>query len=359
MTFWLIIALLQFLVPILLIGAIVVFFRKRKGGAAGRGISVSSEDNLSQLYLVVATAFFGVTLMSVSRDFGDLLRPDTALLLACIAGLALGYFVRAIYLIPLSLVGLVIWWVIRAGSWLDGTEVRTAALLAGPFLLFLLMYVLGRIQEHSASWKRFGWSYVALSLLSVTGILFVISTSVGLELFASLFEGEPFFAVWQVAASLLVFVLALLFTAVYALGKHELSTWEAGGIVLFVALMLVLVFIPPQDGFYVPGGEYRHYATELGPAGYVWGVVINLVLLLELLGILFAGYYRREEWLVNFAMISLFLFILIKYFDWFSTMLDRSVFFTLAGIILIGLGWSMERGRRYMLRSMAAAPQLP
>jgi len=41
--------------------------------------------------------------------------------------------------------------------------------------------------------------------------------------------------------------------------------------------------------------------------------------------------------------------IFVKYFDWFFTFLDKSVFFISAGVLLFVVGWLMEKGRRYML----------
>lgn len=355
---------MQFIVPILVIGMIVAVVRKRlhRGGGSA-AITVSREDNLSQLYMLISVAFLGVTLMSASRDFGSLLSWQTVFFATSAAGLAIGHYFRVIYLIPLSLIGLIFWWNAQAADWMDA-RINSTPLLAGPLLFFLLMYVLGQIQAHHGKWRKIGSVYSALALLAITGILFTISTSMGLELFADLFKGEPFFAAWQVSVSLLVFVLALFFAMAYALGKQELGIGEASVIGVFAALVLFMALAPVQKSFYlVAHGDYSGYGRALGPVGYMWAAALNLICFFELVGILFAGYYKKEGWLVSFAMFGLFFFIAVKYIDWFGTMLNRSVFFIGAGILLLVIGWFMEKGRRYMLRTMTEAPsrgpQLP
>ena len=70
------------------------------------------------------------------------------------------------------------------------------------------------------------------------------------------------------------------------------------------------------------------------------------------MGVIFVGYGRKEKWLINLGIFFLFIFILVKYFDWFFDFLDKSVFFIGAGVLLFAVGWFMGKGRRYMLSEM-------
>ena len=64
------------------------------------------------------------------------------------------------------------------------------------------------------------------------------------------------------------------------------------------------------------------------------------------------GYKLHEIWKINLGILGLFVFVLIKYFDWFFSFMEKSLFFITAGIIVLGIGFFMEKGRRYMISQL-------
>ena len=44
--------------------------------------------------------------------------------------------------------------------------------------------------------------------------------------------------------------------------------------------------------------------------------------------------------------------VIIKYFDWFFEFIDKSIFFLGAGELMLALGWSMEKGRKYIITNV-------
>jgi uncharacterized membrane protein len=62
--------------------------------------------------------------------------------------------------------------------------------------------------------------------------------------------------------------------------------------------------------------------------------------------ILFIGYQRADIKIVDIGTFSLAAFLLVKYFDFFWSLLDRSLFFLVGGLILVLGGVAMERKRR-------------
>jgi hypothetical protein len=96
---------------------------------------------------------------------------------------------------------------------------------------------------------------------------------------------------------------------------------------------------------------------SLSSTGLAIGIWLNLVLLAGLTGELFLGYQRKVNWEVNLAAGLLFLFVVVKYFNWLFKLLDRSIAFTLAGVLFIAIGWLMERGRRMVIASMEATDE--
>ena len=81
-------------------------------------------------------------------------------------------------------------------------------------------------------------------------------------------------------------------------------------------------------------------------------IVLCNLLLVGLIGALIAcGIRRLKPALINTAIVFLVFDIIARYFDMFYSMLDRSLFFVLGGIILIVVGTIAERNRRTILQS--------
>lgn len=140
-----------------------------------------------------------------------------------------------------------------------------------------------------------------------------------------------------------------------------MSVFEILAVVLLAIIFIVIALLPEQQLF-IRQGMTIYYGTsfsgnELSASGILWAIIFNLAIFFELLGLIFSGYLRREKWLINLGVFFLFILILVKYFDWFFTFLDKSVFFIGAGILLFAVGWFMERGRRYMISNIKSGMQ--
>jgi uncharacterized membrane protein len=82
-------------------------------------------------------------------------------------------------------------------------------------------------------------------------------------------------------------------------------------------------------------------------------ISFNSIFLIGVLWLLFSAYKLKEIWRLNFSILALFGFILIRYFDWIEkTELDRSIFFLGLGIVFLITGWVLERVRRNVLASI-------
>jgi uncharacterized membrane protein len=84
----------------------------------------------------------------------------------------------------------------------------------------------------------------------------------------------------------------------------------------------------------------------------IWAVLFNLLVLIELLGLVLTGYLNQQLWRINLGVFLLFILMIVKYMDWFFTFLDKSLFFISAGLLFLVVGWLMERGRRYLIASI-------
>ena len=62
-----------------------------------------------------------------------------------------------------------------------------------------------------------------------------------------------------------------------------------------------------------------------------------------------AGLVQGRPWLVNTAIAFIALNIFTRYFDIFGSMLNKGMLFLVSGVVVLGLGWILERKRRALL----------
>lgn len=368
MAYFIIFRILSFLFwPAIIIGLMVFFARRRRKAAHPAQdkewylqFALSREDAVSQLFLLLSFFFLGITLFMFNKDLGDPLSWRSILFAASLLGLIDSYYLKTIYTLAFSLIGLASWWGLQAMQWIDGKDIKTSAIFAGLSFLALLFYSLGHLYEKEAKYKRFALVYLVLGIISVTGTLFLLSTKPGIGALGEMTEGASFLGSWQVTLSLFIFFAALIGVTLYAAARKLMSLPEFLAVIVLIGLFGITALLPEQDMFVHAARSYDGFYSgggELSGTGVLWALVYNAAIFFELLGLIFAGYARRETWLINLGALFLFLLIIVKYFDWFFTFLDKSIFFIVAGILLFAVGWGMERGRKYMISSVKAQTQ--
>lgn len=336
--------------PILIVGLLVLFIGRRRLQFA----LSEKEDVVSQLFLLLSFFFLGVTLLSFNCDFGEPLSWEAILFITSSLGLISAYYLKTIYTLVFSLVGLTGWWSAQAAQWIDGKEIKTSALFAGLSFLALLFYSLGHLHEKQMKFKRFALVYLVLGIISITGALFFFSTKLGIREIGEMTKGASFFGSWQLTLLLFVFLVSLTGVTLYTAAQKLLSHFELLAVFVLTCLFGITALLPEQTMFVQTG---RYGSNELSSTGVLWALIYNFAIFFELLGLILSGYLRRETWLINLGALFLFLLIIVKYFDWFFTFLDKSIFFIGAGILLFVVGWFMEKGRRYMISNIKAQAQ--
>lgn len=352
------------LVPILLIGLIIFFVsRRHKKVHASEDkdwylrFSLSKEDSVSQLFLLLSVAFLSLTLLAFNRDLHGPLSWQTVILINSLVSLLCAYRYKAVYPLILGLVGFVSWWGAQAVNWsklADNQEIKSSVIYIGFALLALLFYALGHLHEKEIKYKRFALVYSILGIISLSSILFLFSTKPGLNFFSDSLSGVSVFGSFPLVISFVIFLVGIFGATLYSHSKKLIFPFETAAIFILTAFFGLILFLPEQNLYLNQSGHY--YSNDLlSGAGMVWALVFNLMVFVQILGVIISGYLRKESWLVNLGAFFLFLLIIVKYFDWFFSFLDKSVFFIGAGIILFLVGWFMEKGRRYVLRDIKPA----
>lgn len=349
---------LIYFIPLLIIGLIIYFIIRAIRGRVRKGVRekdwylqffLSKEDNVSQFFFLLSIFFFGVTLLAFNKDLGDPLSGRTILFLVSMVGIVIAYYFKAIYTLAVSLIGLASWWNAQAVDWVQVKDIKGIALFTGILFIAILFYLFGRTHEKEIKFKRVSMVYSILGLIPVTYSLFILSTKSGLRSLEEMTKGTSFFSSWEITLSLLVFLIFIVGTLAYNLSKKLVFKIEAGAIGFLVTLFSVIALFPEMILFSQQNG---YYGADLSSAGVLWAIFFNILIFLESVGIIFLGYLKRENWLINLGVLFIFILIFVKYFDWFFTFLDKSLFFIGGGILLFIVGWSMEKGRRYLLSTI-------
>lgn len=356
--------LAQIAIVILIIFFVARFFIRKHKSLSNKErdwylqVFLSKEDGVSQAFFLLSVLFLGVALLSINRNFGDPLSWRTIIFITSLVGLGVGYYFKAIYTIIVGLLGLTFWWGIQAAWWLyemkqtTDTMVKPIYVFIGLAFVTLLYYMAGRVYEKDIKFKRLALVYFILGLFSVTAMLFFLSLKSGIEALEEMTQGLKFFASWQITISLFIFVIVSLASLFYVFSKKLVLRSEA--LVLFIITLLFIILMQLPEINLINNERSYGLSMERGltAAGALWAIIFNIVIFLHVLGIIFLGYLRKENYLVNIGTFILFILIIVKYFDWFFASLDKSIFFIGAGILLFIVGWFMEKGRRYMLSNI-------
>src|SRR3989344_2519400 len=226
--------------PVVIIGIIVFFIRrgkKRSHPAADKEwylqLTLSKEDAISQLFLLLSIFFFGVTLLAFNKDLGDLFSWRTILVITSVVGLASAYYFKAVYSLAFSLIGIASWWGAQAAEWIDDKDIKTSALFAGLVFVALL------------------------------------------------------FGSWQITLSLFVFLVSLIGVTFFSAVKKLMSPFEVLAVLALAALFGIIALLPQQTMFAQAGRSYEIYGGgELSGSGTLWAFIFNFVVTSVLTGFL-------------------------------------------------------------------------
>lgn len=310
-------------------------------------MAYSPEHSLSQLLHAMAWAFAGVFLLALNRDFGSLVEWQTINLFMAIIGIALAYYWKTLYLFVLSIVGLISWWGLQFGQWSTELSIQPIMVISGWVLIGISMYCIGQLLRLKNNWKRFGFILTLMSIILVIGILYMFSIKLGIKSFEKLTVGNAFYTDWHTLLGVIIIIILAFATLFYTLRKKAISIFEAIFLFLIVMLFTMFTFVGPQQTLII--NSAYSYLYELNSLGSILAILFNILTFVSVLGVIFSGYIRRESWIINYGALLMFLFIILKYFDWFFDFLDKSLFFISAGLLMLFIGFFMEKGRRYMM----------
>lgn len=318
---------------------------------AGRGvltIILPHKHIPFELLHVFAVSFIALTLFAFNRDFGLHVAWYYVLLLGSLVALVLAYKDKRVLSLLFGIGGVYS----ALFGWLYTSEQTTAVGMSISVLLAACMYTVAVLHKGNV-YEPFRRVYRYLGIIIPVAMLFSLSTRASIVSIAREYakRGE----IHGVGAITLVVVCTalFLFLAWYGMQKRKLSVHEMIVSVVYSGFFALLSWL--NFSMFVAdratGGQYTkvYWLGDLSYYGFVFATILNILLFIFLLLVILLGYRKKEDRYINLGILFLFIFVVVKYFDWFFDFLDKSIFFVSAGILMLAVGWFLERGRRAMI----------
>lgn len=313
----------------------LIFKRLTKKKVDGIGGFEIDFNGLSEVYFALCLATLGAIIYSVIRISGNLIDQQIILLIIFLAASAIAYSLKRIVSLAISLIALPSWWAIQGSSWAAKNDSSTSAVLFVVLSYLAIIFLIGKIQRSISKYSDFSNVYMALGFVPATIILFILSTNSGVSMLREFSQAKNVFGSLEVTIVTIISILISLGLLLFTYTKKYVTELEAGSIFAYLCIFLAVMFFPPKSVGY---NTYGYSAsTLLSGEQLIWAAVFNLAIFSEVLILIFLGYSQRKPHLINLGSGILFLLIIVKYFDWFFSFIDKSVFFIGAGTLFLRL----------------------
>ncbi|PKB59603.1 MAG: hypothetical protein BZY83_00905 [SAR202 cluster bacterium Casp-Chloro-G2] len=293
--------------------------------------------------VLLACLIYGAGVHLVGQAYNVEVNDPRLMLFWFLGVFPLVYIVRSQ---PIQFLGLALFLAavgFRMPDWVDEVSRGQAVLGLSLFLVLgLLIFAVGRIKEEFNLLRPYSESFQLVGLITALAAVFVLTFK---EVFDSFDDGlyiqgetELAFRAMIVSAGALTVLLVLAAAWLQRRNGLEFALNATEG--LAIGILLASAYVVAS----VTSGGDVFYA-----------VVFNVLLALTLLGVLVSGYLRGREALVNIALAFIGIDIVARYFEYSWNLLDRSLIFVAAGVILLLGGYLAERGRQKMLERIRAS----
>jgi hypothetical protein len=211
-------------------------------------------------------------------------------------------------------------------------------------LLGLMLFMLSQVARTIVAGMHFVNYLARYSLTFMLIFLFVLSFP-SLDLYPQSFyklENESFLQGWQFIKPLIIGIIILATGWYFFRAKRELPVYQWLGLIWLLILMATLIV-----NFYF----YQDFL--LGRVENLSVIITNLLIFTLVIGLIFSGLMEQQLFYVNAAFILFTATLISRYFDTFWSLMDRSLFFLVGGLILIVGGYWLEKKRRLLSQHLS------
>lgn len=298
--------------------------------------------------IFLGALLFGATVFLIAQMYNVNANNHVLLLIWLIGVLPLVYAFASVPIAGLSCLLFYVWvglFVFRNISF-DGTVGDFFSLPVLYLVSGILLFGIGGLHYASDTLKNIARTYriagIKVVLLSLFFLTFNLFSGRGLSEMRNNAQSSELgfnFAVSnQFTVGLVIFaVLALIIAIInlfFNITQSETNILENGLSLGLLAIALIFFFFPATNSIYV--------------------VLFNLILAGLIFTLLFVGYNKQDMKLVNMGVFWVSVLIVVRYFDFFWSLLPRSIFFMVGGLILILGGIALEKKRRQLKSQFGA-----
>jgi hypothetical protein len=183
-------------------------------------------------------------------------------------------------------------WSVISDDWITASGVRSFATFAFLILMSLLFYTLGR--AYGAAQKELMYVYAVPSLFFLTAVFLFFATTAGALRLDELMAGEPLTSSIGPSIFLGALALGVFGLSFFQLGTGKLHSTEVILTLFLLAWTALLLMYPSSPGF-------MRLNEMLSP------FLLALFVLI--------GYFRRENWLIAYALFFTSLLIGVKFLE--------------------------------------------
>ena len=291
--------------------------------------------------IFVGTMVFGAAIFLIGQQYHMPVDDPRLLTWWFVGVIPLAYFTRSRAILTLAIFAALGGLGYKAVNWLEVVDHGQYAAFAFYLVLGSALYAIGAVHSWFERLKLYTTRYQIVGLILVFGVLFVLSfqglfSERAMDQFDAAQLPMQFIVTFSIAAA--IAVMCALYSLFRYLNNRQLSGAYYGDLITAIVLTAV--------------GYMALYLPFSSPATYA--VIFNIMLFALVFGLLFVGYLREVQYLVNIALFFFGLGVIGRYFDLTWELLPRSVFFVLGGLLLLIGGWLLERLRRKTLEKMQA-----
>lgn len=287
----------------------------------------------------LAAIVFGANVFLVGQTY-HVNAGEPGLLAFWAAGaFLLAYAARSRPSLALAILVTVLWYILQLFDWrIDRLGLGFVIGFAAFIPLGLLLFGLGELQHGFRRTAALAGPFTIIGALTAFAAPLVFSYAWFWEEVVSAanrtFPGGA--SASELYASVALFAAGALGLGVWRIARGgKAGLVQAGGVgVLLLSLLLVIAhpFDRPE--------AYAFVFNAILLAGVVWLIVLGLM--------------THREGPINVALVYFVLLTFSRYFDFFFSLIDRSLAFIGAGVLLLVGGYVLERSRRLLMGSMRA-----
>jgi uncharacterized membrane protein len=279
----------------------------------------------------------GSSIFIIAQTYHINANSSSLILLWIILLLPLTYFTRLVPLITLIMINIIIF----VGMYI--TEIATGIVGEGIFYIAPYIYIfvgfiiygigtLHKLSPQNFNWfikifRFFGINLVLIFILLLT-LEFLSSIPIKTDQHLQEYRESIMFVrifIPLILINLTVHIIGALLLKV----KSNIKSYESLIYILSTIAIIIPIYFPTSSLAYV--------------------IMYNILFFFVVLGLIILGYKLEKPYIVALGIFWLTLFLIIKYFDFFWDLIDRSIFFLLGGLLLIAISLFLETNRRKIL----------